>query len=697
MDRDSFIKGRPIAQELRVAGGDNPYNLLDEDWVKTAFMISDAEFTDATDAKNRYWSTASAKFTDTSIGGNVGINHHPQYTPYADWPVPGRLQGRETPSPSNFSGNYGWGAYASEAIDDQKQIIFMRMGVPQFNSLINYLSRAFDPASSMLARTGRMPGVFYNTGKAIGTFAAVQAFPVVAFTILAGKFVNFFFARSTSKFYTMKPTMHTYWSTVNSLVNTIAVNIGIYPKILNMNADNSQKLGRPFVLDQEYLSQMSSLMPDVFRGNSNYFDVFALANRAQRIANAIHSAAYDKADQGTTTDYVGYLKTELSGNGTHSNEIVDRQGNISLANWLDETLKLSKYFKSEKSISGQMETDPKIDTDSAEGKEKTTSWASEYAAYFDAEFRSGSQFATFCVDYTGPQTTSWSNTAVESEMQQKLNQSSAEKRALRFAFAEGNILGDTVSSVIGAAGDLAMGVIDGVTMNLSSVIKGLMGDGFLDVPKHWQSSSVSLPRTSYSMTLKATYNTPMSRMLKIYIPICMILAAALPRSTGKQSYTSPYLVQIFDKGRNQIRLGMIESLSITAGSGANIGFDSRGVPLAFDVNFTVADLSSIMHMPVSSGDFLGTDMTLDEDNILSDYLAVLSSQDMYNQIYPMPALRLRAAKLAINVGKWQSPAFWAAATHNSATDGLLQIPTLGLGNLLDSLTRAPAVTSINGS
>lgn len=697
MDRDSVIKGRPIAEDLKVAGGDNPYNLLDQDWVKTSFMISDAEFADSTDAKNRYWSTASAKFTDTSLGGNVGINHYPQYTPYADWPVPGRLQGRQVPSPSNFSGNYGWGAYMSEAVDDQKQIIFMRMGVPQFNSLINYLTRAFDAPSSMLARTGRTPGVFYDSGKAIGTFAAVQAFPVVAFTILAGKFVNFFFGRSTSKFYTLKPTMHTYWSTVNSLVNTIAVNIGFYPKVLNMNADNTQRLNRPFVIDEAYMQQMSKLMPDVFRGDNYYFDVFALANRAQRIANAIHSTAYDKADLATDTNYVGYLKRELSGNGTHSTEVTDGNGKHRLADFLDETFKLSKYFKSEKSISGQMETDPRINTDSPDGKERDSTWFSEFAAYFDAEFRMGSQFATFCVDYTGPQTTSWSNSAVESEMQQKLNQTSSTARSARFAFAEGNILGDTVGAVVGAASDLAMGVIDGVTMNLGAFIKGLMGDGFLDVPKHWQSSSVSLPRTSYSMTLKATYNSPMSRMLKIYIPLCMILAAALPRSTGKQSYTSPYLVQIFDKGRNQIRLGMIESLSITAGSGANIGFDARGVPLAFDVNFTVMDLSSIMHMPVSSGDFLGADMTLDEDNILSDYLAVLSSQDMYNQIYPMARARLRLAKLAIAKGKWQSPAFWAAATHNSATDGLLQIPTLGLGNLLEVVTRNAAVTSVNGS
>jgi hypothetical protein len=167
----------------------------------------------------------------------------------------------------------------------------------------------------------------------------------------------------------------------------------------------------------------------------------------------------------------------------------------------------------------------------------------------------------------------------------------------------------------------------------------------------------------------------------------MIMAGALPRSIGKQAYTAPFLCQIFDKGRAQIRLGMIKSLSITAGAGSNIGFDSRGNPLAFEVSFTVADLSSVMHMPVSSGTFGDVDITMDEDNILSDYLATLASQDIYTQIYPMAAARLRLAKLAMNVGKWTSPAFWASATYNSSTQGVMQYLTLGAGNVLEAVVR----------
>lgn len=687
-DRNSFINNYPIGKTELTSNPDSPYDLLDETWVKTSFMINDSELADPADRANRYWSTATGKFTDSRIGGNFGINNPPQYTPYCDFPIPGRMVGRQKPSPDDASGNYGWGPYYSEAIDDNKQTIYMRFGVPQFNSLLNYFTGAFDPNQSTLARTGRMPSVFFDAGKLLGSYLAITTAPAIAVTILAGRVISFFFNRSTSKFYTMRPTMDLYWSTVNMLVNTLAVNVGIYPKITNMNSNDTQNIGRPFVIDSAYLEALSGIIPDVF-GKQYYFDMHAIANRAQRLANQIHSQEFDTLDAGSPTDFTGAVKRQLSGTGTRGYGVMDNKGDIPLSVLIDETLKLSKLFKSDSSDSKVTSQDPRIDP--ATGKQANNSWLKEYAAYFDAEFRMGSQFAMFNVDYTGPVTTSFSNQSGQSQLAQKLNTTSANVREMRFSLAEGNIIGGVVKDLTDSLADAASGLLAGVTMDLSSFLGGIMGDGFVDIPDHWMNSGVQLPETTYTMTLTATYNSVMSRMLKLYIPISMILAGALPRSIGKQAYTAPFLCQIFDKGRAQIRLGMIKSLSITAGAGANVGFDSKGNPLSFEISFTVQDLSSIMHTPVSSGTFAGVDMTLDEDNILSDYLAVLASQNVYSQIYPMEKARLRWAKLAINAGKWTSPAFWASATHSSATEGLLSI--IPVGNLLEAVVRGNEASS----
>ena len=51
------------------------------------------------------------------------------------------------------------------------------------------------------------------------------------------------------------------------------------------------------------------------------------------------------------------------------------------------------------------------------------------------------------------------------------------------------------------------------------------------------------------------------------VPLSMLLAGALPKSTGKHSYDAPFLVEIYDKGKAQTRLGIIDSISITRGVG----------------------------------------------------------------------------------------------------------------------------------
>ena len=663
------------------SGGTTPDTTLDRDWARQSFMLGDVNLENPVDRKNRYWSTAQSKFTDGRIGCNIGINCRPQITPYSDIRFKGRLSGRAEPSLSETTGNYGMGRYYSEAYDDPAQIIYMRFGVPQFNSLLNYLTRAFDPGLSTLTRTGRVPGILFDVGKLFGTYLSITAFPAIAVPLLAGKVIGALFVRSTSKFYTLKPTMYMYWSTVNSLVNTLAITSGIFPRIMNDNQDDSQRLGKTFKIDQEYLSMYSKLMPDIFT-EENYFDVFALATRAQRLANQVYSSDFERFDKGTPTDFVGWLKRDNTGDQTHSTKISGKDGSVNITMLVNETLKLKNLFKYE-GESATLEVDPRIDVNDKDGKEKKPDGIDKYAEYFDAEFRMGAQFAVFRVDHTGAVSESFSNSAGESDLSQKLNSTSSTFQQARFSMANGNIIGGAVGAVAGtvvdAASDVLSGTLSGITGGVSDVIKGLMGEGFVDIPKHWMSSSAKLPSVNYSMQLTTPYGNVMSRMLNLNIPLCMLLAAALPRSTGKQSYTSPFLCQIFDRGRCQIRLGMIDSLTITRGTG-DLAFDTNGNPLAIDVNFSVTDLSSIMHMPVTTGELLKFDATLDEDNILTDYLAVLGGQDIYSQIYPMSQARIRLAKMAIQKGKLTSPAYWAATTHDT-------LNRLGVGNVLEAVMR----------
>ena len=672
-------------------------SVIDTSWARQAFLLGDNQLTDPVDIVNRYWSTADAKFTDTRLGCNIGINPKPQFTPYSDIRSRGRLAGRQNVNLSSTSGNLGMGRYYSEAFDDPKQTIYMRFGVPQFNSLTNFMTRAFDPGMSTLARTGRAQSIFYDAGKLIGTVAAVAAFPGVAALVSAGKLINFFFRRPTSKYYTLKPAMHLYWSTVSTLVNSIAINKGIFPKIMAEDASGA-RIGRPFTFDQDYLNKITSLMPDVFRGQNN-FDMFSIAGRAQRLANQMFDEEYKALGVDSSTNYAGYLKKELTGNGTHSSYISNNKGEPTWSSIRNKLLSFG-YYISKPEKDSRMETDPRIDVNDPKGAETATKEQDSIANYLDSEFRDGTQFATFNVDYTGPIGESFSNSVVESDISQKLNSTSSQVRQARFTFAEGNIIGgvagDAVGAIAGAAVDVATGVLDGASMGFASLLKGLAGEGYIDIPKHWQSSTASLPKTTYSMTLISPYGNPISQMINIYIPLCMLLAAALPLSTGKQSYTSPFLCQLYDRGRSTIRLGMVESLSIERAI-TNLGFNVNGSPLGIKVSFSVVDLSSIMHMPISSGSVFDFDVGLDEDNILADYLSVLAGQDMYSQIYAFPKAKLRAAKVLMGLGKVTSPAYWASLTHESLTSGMLNNLTFGASgavvSVLEGAVRGNQITS----
>ena len=661
----------------------------DSDWVKQSFLVPDINLTEfASDSVNRYWTSAQHKFTDTRMGGNIGVNSRPQFTRYCDIREKGRILSRGDVTVDNVNGNYGMGTYYSEAIDDNSQTIYLRFGQPQFSSLMTYFSKAFDPNLSSLARTGRGASAWYSVGKAVGLALAVTAFPVLSCTLIAGRLLSMFFTRSTSKFYTLKPTMHLYWSSVNTLVNMIAINKGIMPRIFDEGIGKTltgggnkqdQKIGSPIQFDTDMLKKLHEFMPDMF--NSNFgIDVFAVATRAQRLANQLYTDDYEKLDRATEGDFTGFVQK------LNQRKIDHPRGEHSLANWIDEVGKLSNYFTNNKDSRNNIEMNPKA-------QEGAQTWASKFAGFFDAEFRQGAQFAVFKVDYTGAQQEAFANTTMESDLSQKFNSQVSQAREAKFSLAGGNITGsaaeELVKSTLGAAADVAKGVLAGVTMDLSNVaIAALTGTGFIDIPKHWQSSTAQLPRGSYTIQLVSPYGNPISQLQNIYIPLAMILAGALPLSTGSQSYASPFLCQLFDRGRCQIQTGMIESVNITRGT-SNLAFNNRGQAMAIDVTFTVVDLSSIMHMPISTGSLFETNTAIDEDNILMDYLAVLAGQDLYSQIYQIPKAKLNFAKRIRGLEKLSSPAYWASWVHEQTTTGMLGI----IGNSYEAAVAGSAVAA----
>jgi hypothetical protein len=623
---------------------------LDRNWAKNAFLLPDGE-TSINTSQLRYYSSANSKFTDTTLGGNFGINAKPQFNRYGDIRVKGTLRDRVEVGLGSVGGGYGMGRYYSEAIDDPSQTIYLAFGVPQFNSLGGFLSKAFSPKMTRLAKTGIDDGLLYEITEKGLTAARWVLFPVVSAASYAIKYLVDFMDLVPTKFYTLKKTPDLYWNTVETLVNALAINLGIFPLVMG-DTENIKKGGSPYKVDEAYLETLDLLMPGMFKNEEKKFVMSSIACKAQMIYNEQVKKDHEDLNNDNYQDVINRYKDGSNAfSQVKPTTLQDRVQHLANQAKMNPggTVTVKDGENSEQLPNDNYAQDPRL-ADEATKK----SYAEETLAYLQASAQGANEYACFKVEYTGAVQESFGNTAGESDLSQKLNGISSNARQAKFSFANGNIGGETITNIVGSVKSLITKELDGLTFGLSSSFFGILGSGYMDIPKYWQNSSATLPRCNYTMTLMSPYGNPISQMQNIYIPLCMILAGTLPLSTGKSSYTSPFICSLYDQGKCQIKLGMIESLSISRGV-SNLPFNLSGGALAIEVSFSVVDLSSIMHMPIGNTTHT-KDMTLDEDNILVDYLAVLAGQDMYSQQSFVPKLNMKLTKLYTQWSDVLSPA-----------------------------------------
>lgn len=675
VDNEAFKSASVLATDYQAF-------ILDDQWAKQAFLVpvdnNGKPLMADIDIKNRTFSTTYLKFEDTTLGGSFAINAKPQFTRYSDVRSKGLVSGRQDTSIGSDQGKLGMGRYYGEAIHDHSQVIYMRFGVPQYNSLTTFFTGFYNTGAGRLARTGRMginDGIFSSfsassilekVGFAIGLVAQVVIWPIAAVHAI-GYIGKFFFGRPTSKYYYLKPTMFTYWGAVNNIVNNIATGRGFIPIV---HDDSKQKIGEAYKLDSDGIKQLSNLFKDGFSEDGGY-DIYKTANRAERLRIIADRQIYEATNNISTNSSFFDLMLDV---GLKKLNDKPNDGFINAMQvWLN-----SGVTNPEGNTNG-VEMDIRRGKAGPDGKpnKEDQSWWSQYRSYLTAEHNDGAGFAGFRVDYTGPVSESFSNSVRQSDIASKINGMSSSAKSTNFSFAGGGNTGiGVLDAVISGAKSVATGVAD--SMQVSGLV-ALAGSAFVDIPQHWESSSASLPKSSYTMKLISPYGNVYSQMQNIYIPLAMILAGALPLSTGKQSYTSPFICELYDKGRHQTRLGIIDSLSITRGT-TNLGFNKNQQAMGINVTFSVVDMSNVLHMQVSGG-FTVNDENgpFDEQTVFTDYMNTLAGLGLKESFYKTPRLQLQAARRYRNLQSITSPAAWALFVNEKTPVGWLDAFYKGTG------------------
>lgn len=618
------------------------------------------------DVRRGIFTNASLIFTDTSPGGSFEMNPPPQFTSTADLKVANRFATAAAPGSGNTHLiSTGTGRKYAEMIAANSQLIHFRCGVPSFNSITGFFTSFFDGKAAYLSKTGRSPGFFYNLGRAAGFIVTIPLLPLLAI----GAAVRFAINKPSNKFYYMKPTMPMYWYAVNTIANAIAVNMGIVPRVFSggdggheaggnkLNPEESEYNqgawnddgGNPTADDWEYYHR---LMPDVFRKKGG-IDVYALSTRVQRLNNAARKREIEMGESfsGNLDAFKQHLRSH-TGDGGVTEGASDTPEGLTMPN---SPMTGGKDSALDAYIERWLSNSASTPVSEKEDPVERGSWLSNFLEFASAEVEDGGQFVTFRVNHTGATSESFGNSTAQTGIQQSINGTSADMRSKTIDLMGGNIgdgpVATFLETVANSVKDVAYGVLD--QLNISG-FRALMGSAFVDIPEVWQDSFATLPTMSYTMELRSWSGDPLSRLLSLWLPVACLLPLVLPKSTGRHSYDSPFLVEMYDKGRSQTRLGLVTSLQISRGEG-NLGFTREGHPLGVNVSIEIKDLSSIMHMPINPAPGL-----FDPDSAYSDYMAILGSLGMADQIYVFRRLKLNITRKMQQFQTWTSPARWAS-------------------------------------
>lgn len=651
--------------------------IRDSSWVRKSFLLS-GDKSDEESSIWRTWSTAYSKYVDTSLGGNFAINQLPQFTRYADLRTKGLSKDAVRSKNQTSAAMTGMGRYYSEAIDDSAQLIHMRFGTARFNSLISFFTNFYDHEAGVLAREGRVPFSFY-AGKIATT---VVTLPLqVVFTLFSGvnSAINFFTGRPRSKFYYMVPAMAMYWNRVNFMCNNIAATMGLVMR----SFDQEAAAKNPDLRMTEEVNETSDYKKfgwenygDVWKEHGQV-DMFQVANRAKRKENIQRKeiekifGSSDKSNiskrirnfymNGTVNDPGGastrdYLKAHHesilgdlanmmtdavnnalnSATGTSSGE-----GGGTESQLATNDVKQDLYTK----VSRDADDATAIVPGAIGNKFKMTE-------SFSADWAEGSQFVTFRVDSQGPMSESFSNSFQQSQIQQRMNQISSTASEIRFSAANGNLGIPGVDQLIQLATNVITGGLDAIGFDS---LMALAGQALVDIPQYYESSSAQFPSSNYNIELRAWSGNKICIFSQLIVPTVMLLAAALPISTGLQSYTAPFLCELYSQGRNQIRLGMFKDLTVSRGEG-NVGWTRNHQPLGINLSFSIAEMSTVMHAPIDVGfkPLNPLKGIFDEDNAFSDYMSVLGGASMADMIYPTRKFAIRWTQKKLNFSSYWS-------------------------------------------
>lgn len=643
-------------------------------WVRGMFGISPAA-RDRRDLSVRQPTSVEYSFADTTLGGNAAINPLPQFTCFADLPTGGLLATNEFRDDSWYEledsvSSQQMGRVYAEVFDNNQHLLHLRACTPKYSGSISFFNNMYDREAAKLARDGEYSKLLVGAGKAAGIYLMFSVIPLYVFVplIVVGSVMSLMLNNKPSKYYYGKPAMDSYLRALQLMLDTMLVHYRLVPMWDVIGTDRYTDVSEDQNKLKSTMEQIYKELPDVWK-SSGKFDVYRMVNRYQVLANyqaRTLNEIYKRTDEKTFAAAVrAYFKDAqlrrdlneaVSEREMNLLKLTEAYGNNPLYRENDADAAAEKQWLDAQAAALSDRNGPGISGDKvateqqtfqnsikAENKEQTqetltndTFWAGLTESVAGA-MKDGMQFMTFRVNAKDEVSDSFSNSTREPEISSTMNSMSAKARSFNFATSGGKTGFDSIDSVVSGVKDFLGGMAEAVHL---TGLAAIYGASYVDIPDIWDASESDVGTLSYQIQLRSPYGDDFSIFTNIIVPMMSILAFVLPLATGKQTHTSPFLVEAYNRGKVTTRLGMVTNVSINRGGG-NLGWRADGKPLAVDITLTIKDLSRVVAMPIMTGPSV-----FDNDNKYTDYMATLGAASLHEMVYGLD-------KVILNLNKWK--------------------------------------------
>ena len=253
-----------------------------------------------------------------------------------------------------------------------------------------------------------------------------------------------------------------------------------------------------------------------------------------------------------------------------------------------------------------------------------------FRRFWDSLIKTGEKLVTTAVDNTayinfflnGSETTvseNISNSTADSPLAGITNTVSSAGAMINYFTGGGYDLSDSeVDAALNAIAGSAGSTLSGIRNLSENFLKG----GKMVLPKMVEGAQYG-KSVSCNMKFMSPYGNKYSVFLKCIVPICHLLAMALPRQLSDNMYTFPFLIKCAQIGEFTIDLGIISSLTITRGGSDDTSWSIDGIATEWEVQMEITPLVDELMMTSTKHPVLFC-----KNEVLLDYLSNFCGYDM---------------------------------------------------------------------